>query len=289
MATNLGINFRISANAQGGKPVRDQVNTASDAFARIIMRDVALRTSDRFYKSNKNKLVSVIEQDVKKEIAQMASMIGRFVIQPEEARGPSGLLSAHAKTASDAGRALGYTKTYSLERFRSSWEERDTKYMRWKKLRSYGTDWWKNTGKLHKFLAKESTYLTAFGPTKVIFTKIPDKKFSESVKMTLAPRQGRASENYTLGRIEVITMGRITPEMLPSLASGDVNDIQPTGKSLASLFPKQQGKKLMGANRDRTVIEPFVSYFLTRAIPNAVFRRTEKAFGRDNADNRAGF
>lgn len=264
-------------------------------FARFIVRDVALRTTDRFFKQARANLTRNVEADVRKEIAQMAHMVNKFLVQPERATGPKGRITPANPTVSDTGRQLGRTNYFDLESSNANWPERQLKYMKWKNAKSYGSSWWKNTGALQKALSNENIYLNNFGPVVVTFSKVKNQQL-ETPNKTLPGRQGRTSESFTVGRLEVLTFGKVTPDMLPSLATGNVGDVTPKGgNTLSNLLPNDVGKKLSGASSGemgrarqyRPVIEPFLSYYLTRAIPNAIYRRTERAFGRDSALNSA--
>ncbi len=293
---NLNLNFRISTSAQTRKPVQEQVKQGLGGFARFIVRDVALRTSERYYQAARSTLVRNVEQDVRKEIAMMAMMVNKFLVQPEKATGPKGTLVPAQKNVAETSRLLGGRINYfDLQSSNANWPERQLKYMRWKNARKYGTSWWKNTGALHKALSNDNIYLSSFGPVVVIFSKVKNQQLMNPQK-TLPGRQGRTSESFTVGRLEVLTFGKITPQMLPSLASGNVADVTPdAGNTLSRLLPEEVGRKLsgrssgeFGASRHyRPVLEPFLSYYLTRAIPNAIYRRTERAFGRDSSQNAA--
>ena len=292
---DLGINFRVAVSAQKKTPVKEQVKQGMGGFARYIVRDVALRTSDRYFAQARATLTRNVESDVRKEILQMATMIEKFLIQPERATGPKGTLTPANKELSEAGSKLGRVNYFDLQSSNANWPERQLKYMKWKSAKDHGSSWWKNTGDLHTALSNANIYLNNFGPVVVTFQRTKDQSVKNPVK-TLPGRQGRTSESFTVGRLEVLTFGKITPDMLPSLASGNVADVTPErGGALANLLPEEVGRKLKGrssgefgrAKEYRPVLEPFLSYYLTRAIPNAIYRRTERAFGRDSAQNAA--
>jgi hypothetical protein len=109
------------------------------------------------------------------------------------------------------------------------------------------------------------------------------------VNVTSSGRRGKVSADYRVGTLRVDVFGKITPAMLPGLAAMDPTkaDAFPT-QGVVGLFPndgkKGQRVKLLGTRAGphyRYAIEPFVSFFLTRAIPNAVWRRTENLIRAD--------
>lgn len=76
-----------------------------------------------------------------------------------------------------------------------------------------------------------------------------------------------------MGRVEVSVLGRITRDML-----GNPGTVQPSAwnTGLFGALPQDVEAKLL--NREelyRPFLEHFLSYYLTRSIPNAVFRRIE--------------
>lgn len=288
---NLAYNFRWVGSAQKRQATRESYDRVSESFARILLREVAIATSKRTQENARRSLVTRIKSEIRREIIKMAQTISRFVVQPERAKGPSGIARMAASGVSQTmqttlGRGMSGVGYYDVGRSNVNWRERSLAYMRWKKRKNYGTDWFRNRGHLQRQLGRESTY-NGFGPIVVLFH--PNRKqtpIGGNVNLTSTGRTGRVSETYEVGRLEVIAMGRITAAMLPSLASGDVGDATPVGgQRISNLITGQRTReKLSGLSTGegnspreyRPVIEPFVSYYLTRAIPNAVFLRAEK-------------
>ncbi len=289
------INFRFVGNAQTGKATRNaSVHHSRDARGRFtklqemmntIVEDVALNTADRTYRNAKKSLEESVEKVVAKEISQMAKMIARFSVQPASAFGPKGLVTSGQRVISQQARSLWGNKNvlwYELSQSDANWGRRTSRYLGWKRDNGYPQDWWRMTGELRKALAKESLYKD-LGPVKVTFLKTGNTLTGKKVNQTISGRKGSLSATYQVGQLNVQAMGRITPEMLPALMDrlgNGVNDATPHGSSyIPSLFKdKKTRNKLLrfGQAGYRPVVEPFLAYYLTRAIPNAVFNRTEK-------------
>jgi len=289
------INFRFVGNAQTGKATRQaNVQKSRDARGRFvkvqemfntIVEDVALNTADRTYSRAKASLESGLKSAISAEIAQMAKMIARYSVQPKTARGPSGVITSTQTGISDQARNLWGNKNviyYELNQTDAAWGTRSKRYMAWKNEKGYPSDWWKMTGELRRELGKKSLY-ESLGPIKVNFLKT-GRTLDSKPKQTASGRKGMVSKTYSVGQLNVEVMGRITPEMLPALMDrlgNGVNDATPHGSSklIPSLFKDEDTRnKLLkfGADGYRPVVEPFLAYYLTRAIPNLVFKRTEK-------------
>ena len=129
------------------------------------------------------------------------------------------------------------------------------------------------TGSLRRQLSNVNLY-KELGGVSVSFIKGVNNLKPQSVKQTLSGRKGMVSSTYSVGRLTVQAMDRVSTDMLANALNGGNS-----GKLVPSLFTDKTlaGKLLRrGATGYRPVLEPFLSYYLTRAIPNAVFNRTEK-------------
>lgn len=279
------VNFRFVGNAQTGGARRSaNVQQARDSRGRFvklqqmfntIVEDVALNTADRTYQNARASLEKSVEHEIQKEISQMARMVGRFLVQPEGAFGPSGVITSRQTTIAQQSRSL-YGRNnilYSdLESFGAGWGSRTNEYMRKKKADGFSGEWWLRTGKLRRKLRNESLY-KELGPVSVTFTRTGNT-LSNKAKQTSSGRKGNVSATYSVGQLNVQALGRVTLDMLANSLNGGNN-----GKLVPSLFKDEElaGTLLhRGRSGYRPVLEPFLSYYLTRAIPNAVFNRTEK-------------
>lgn len=313
---DLDINFQFTASAQSLQANNQLVKKTTDGFARLIVDEVALLNSRFLYQKARASLVAGVRQAIMSEVSKMAMSIGRFFILPERARGPQGQMSIHGGMATTAKR-LGFQRTYFRESSGIKWDPRGRDYLRRKKSSHGHGRWWDYDGDLADDLNSKTGefYSGIFGPIRVQF--IPpkvtrDKKgrfqpggfgkilpgnanlpqgrgfqkqtANGGVNITHHGGAGRFAQDYEVGKLEVQTFGKITPRMLPALATPDWDpkNAKPTqGDGVAGLFPNDgEGgtrNKLLGRQAaKRYALEPFVAFYLTRAIPNAVWRRTEK-------------
>lgn len=214
-------------------------------------------------------------------------------------------------TMSDQAKARGWSSTFRRQDTGIRWFKRDPKYLRRKKRNGQSGDWWSKKGELQRYLQgkRADWYFGAFGNMRVRFTKAFTESHS-NVNLTRSSVKGRLSSTAQVGRLDVAFFGNITPATMPGLATGTPNSNPLPGLGVASMLPyNDQTVKLMARAQEyeqryqttekrrltyrkgymnkfvwkrrraggshRPAIDPFVSFYLTRAIPNAVWRRTE--------------
>ena len=278
------VNFRFVGNAQSQTAKRSvNVQNSRDSRGRFqkmqemfntIVEDVALNAADRTYQSAKASLEASVQVEIQKELTQMARMVGRFLVQPEKAFGPSGQITSAAKEMATQSRALYGRQniTYTdIGAYGANWGARGGEYLKRKKAAGFSGDWWLKTGTLRRQLSSQATY-QQLGPIRVSFVKGVNNL--KDAKQTISGRKGNLSANYSVGTLNVSVMERLTLDMLGNALNGGNR-----GKLIPSLFSdKKLAGKLLRRGKEgyRPVLEPFLSYYLTRAIPNAVFLRTEK-------------
>jgi len=140
------------------------------------------------------------------------------------------------------------------------------------KVRKYRTRrWFKNTGRLQDQLASIGTYRSAYGPISIRFTPTP--LASPGGVSSLGRSGGGQSTRIMIGKLEVSPLRRINLNDLPGIgqkASYNPRLMNPLADSVEKKLTSRpkQGKY-------RPVLEPFLTYYLTRRIPNAVYRRLE--------------
>lgn len=308
---DLEINIGWTSNAQSlDTSIRD-VQKATAGFARMIVNDVALAAAELAYQNNRTALVSNVRKVAMAEVSRMAMLIANTIAVPDNRQGPEGPMSLRGGMSVTAER-LGMQQTYYREDAGIRWPKRSKKYLAWKQQRGRPGKWWDFDSDLRDSLSEESLYLNAFGPVNVIFTRAKNQQAAKSrmdrslfnsaggessstsvqKSLTASGRAGRVSAEFQVGRLEVVAFGKITPKMLPSLNNMKSNDAvmgqsKPQGniEGLAGLLPEGDTRmKLVGRQEKRRyTLEPFVSYYLTRAIPNAVWRRTEQLVGQSGS------
>lgn len=278
--TDATIRFRFRSDNQTSKTVTESVRSMAQDFASVLVNQVVIAASEKAFASAKSQLTNKVRSAVSKEIVQMAYMVDKFLVQPHSATGPSGTLKAFDPNISNQGRASGWEwkhGTFDLESSGVHWKPRTFNYLMWKGKKAEHEDWWTLSGRLHRALRKTSFYYQNFGPVTVQFVR--NKEASSKGKQATVTGRGRLSATAHVGTIIVSTLGRISPSMLPALVTGDPKssgDLH-SGSPLSSLIRTPSVRnKLTGRGTYRSVLEPFLAYYLTRAVPNAIYKQTEK-------------
>lgn len=308
-----------------------------------MVNQVAVAAADENYKVAQRELRSNMERIVRGQVDKMAKDIAGKLYVQDAYRGPYGEVRitsddfgrgwregadaagsrAYVNVLSDTARAAGFQPTFKLQDTGIKWAKRSRRYLAWKKKNGMAGYWWKKTGRLKSWLnnaGRGRFYEQAFGPVRVLFTRQPNAKL-ENPLLTKSGLSGKISQTVSVGRLEVLVFNRITPSMMPGLASMDPrsNPLPGLGvaRLLASRFPnnaqvrklaqqsfrydetKYQDQRIPAdeihqkiwrkkwrmkrvktvtpqGGKNRPALDPFVSFYLTRAIPNAVWRRTEQ-------------
>lgn len=286
---DLTINFGFVSDAQSGKTHQREIEAATNGFARLIVDNIAFTTASSSRQEAHRVLAGSVRKAVDAEISHMAMTIGNSLAITERARGPQGVMSVHeglSRTARDRGWAAS---SYNWNRNRTGikWGERHPRYMKWKATNGYSRKWWSLSGDLKGYLSQPQTYTQSFGPVRVLFDRPKNQdrarmSVGNGPRLTASGMTGPITATYEVGKLRVIALGNITPDDLPSLRTEDPKDAKPRSEyGLAGyLRDRTQAAKLIrpayGDGLQRHVLEPFVSFYLTRAIPNAVWRRIEQ-------------
>jgi len=287
------LNFRFRSNNQSKDFGNEEIRTFSDSYARIVVNQILISASDKAFQSAKSNLTKNVRAAVGREIAQLAFMVSRFLVQPHNATGPRGTItSLEANTSNQARANRWITNRFQLEKSGVHWRKRSFNYLMWKGKKYGQEDWWTLKGSLQRSVSKSSFYTENFGPISVQFVRNTElSKSGRSVdsqgnlidslkgKNITQTGRGRTSATAHVGTIIVSVMGKISASMLPALASGSPEGgATPTGSArLTSLIGDSDVRnKLTGRGEYRPVLEPFLAYYLTRAIPNTVYRQVEK-------------
>lgn len=246
--------------------------------ARFTATQVAIAGSQELWAKIERDIKAKIERDLTREVAAIAQQYTRMVVG--RAAGWTGLAGT-IKSASGSGPGAGAVQMVVNQ----PWPARDYDYLRRKNHERGHTRWYDYGGRLGRAMAKPGTWIRAFGPISV------------SVLRTVsgAPRKGLdlldtgySDKTITvdLATITVRAFGRITPAMLPALARGGSGAYPRDGRKtgLVGLLPPTIAYRVAGNERFvpyRHTIEPFLDFFLTRAIPNAVVRRLDDGLKAD--------
>lgn len=289
---DLTINFGFRSDAQNNSSSQRQIEATTNTFARMIVENIAYNAAVYSSQQTHRTLVQGVRKVVDQEIHTMAMTIGHKVAVSKERMGPSGQMSITGGTSgvSETAKNRGwYRDLYNWNRGSTGikWGKRKPSYLRWKQRNGYTSKWWELDGALQRHLAEPRTYTEAFGPVRVIFDRPKNQqrareKLGPNPRITASGLTGPVVSEYEVGKLRVIAFGNITPQDLPSLRTENPRDAKPAGKrNLASYLRDEDARNRLTRpawedSQQRHVLEPFVSFYLTRAIPNAVWRRIEQ-------------
>lgn len=94
----------------------------------------------------------------------------------------------------------------------------------------------------------------------------------------LRDRQGREELNVELGRIQVQIFPRISPALMPMLASGRWTETPKRASFERAVLPKRAADKLSGGRGAyRPLVLPITQLWIIHRIPNAIRREVERS------------
>lgn len=257
----LNINLTFGKKSSSKQPVRQAIGFG--------VQNVAFSSA----KNRQRKLQKNIQRDfmpiVERELQKMARDVSRMGIGLANYRNPpDGVLSIDGPVSSIM---KGNSGSMSISSVTGEWAVRTKSYMKWK-FKRYGTrKWLKNTGRLQEQLGKVATYRSAYGPISITF-KPTNLNASSGQLSTLGKSSGGQSTNIILGNLQVKPLRRLRMGDLPGIgekATYNTSLLSPLADSIERKLAGRKGKY-------RPVIEPFLTYYMGRKIPNAVYRRLEK-------------
>lgn len=257
----LTINLRWSRDARternlGDKPIQ------------LAIQNVGFKAAKNRQTRLKQNLYRDFAPVVERELQSMASDVSRMAIGLANPNNPPpGVLTTPGRISRPM---IGRTGPMSISSMTGTWAKRTKPYMKWK-LKRYSTRrWFFNTGQLQRQLRSVGTYRSAYGPVSIKFIPTPMETVAGGVS-NLGRSAGGQSTRIMIGRLEVSALRRIRLSDLPGIGQkASYNE------ALLSPLASSVRRKLVGRkDKYRPVIEPFLTYYLTRRIPNAVYRRLE--------------
>jgi hypothetical protein len=197
------------------------------------------------------------------------------------ATGPAGGQLTLEGDVSGALRRLNpdFTSPMAIRSVSGQWAARSQDYLR-RKMKKFGhRKWWLNTGELRSAVQRPELWTGAYGPIRVAWVpKDIQHSFSEgrAVRFSNFVRGVGRTRTVTTGEIHIKVLGRITKDMLNDPGQPSY-DSRFTG--LLESLPESIERKLSGRTDKhyRPVIEPFLTYYLNRQIPNRVWSTLEKS------------
>jgi hypothetical protein len=275
------ITLRFIFNRNAGTVSRARY---ANAASRFVAKNVAMNVADERWQILRERVQKRVSADVTREMAHLAQEYRRLIIGiSDNNEGPRGTL----KTVTEPAHGGTSFASYNLH---IAWDERSRDYLARKRREKGQTRWFEYDRVLARTMGKSSTWFGAFGPVEVQVTR---KSMSQEAALDAGFNDrfdvgggGGKSIRVQIGTIRVFAMRSITPQMLPALASGNIDDMAPDGTKtgLIGRFPGDIAVGLAPNRRFvpyRHSVEPFLGFFLTRAIPNAVLRRLEENLHTD--------
>lgn len=289
--------LRLTFNFRTGAKSREKIRT----FANTMVQEVAVNASDQMWKEIKVKIASRLERDVFSEIAKMAQLYKQYIIGiGAMSAGANGTLTPASLYAEGTPKG---DRSYSLGRGPAGrWAKRKPSYLTWKRRHVGHNRWFEHSGLMSLNMGRGKFWTKTFGPIHVDVRRTQSMGLADANRLansqgtraareqflkrfdTGGPSNSGSSLRVHVANIRVSAMQGITPAMLPSLLTGNVDDVAPDGRKtgLIRQFPRRMQWHLAGGEKFvpyRHTIEPFLGFVLTKAIPNAVARRIEDGLG----------
>jgi hypothetical protein len=275
-----------------GTPTFKGRQRSGDTY-RYMVQKVAFSYAEGQYEFMKKELAFGVEADVRRELVNLASLYRRHIIGANGNQGtPAGIISS----------AIGGAKPMSLASALPAWAPRNAEYLRTKRNATGGNKWFDNRGwkrgghrKGGIFISNKSgpsdvgllfqesradTWETMFGPIRITFEKSAGLTAADA---TSAVKLQSTKAEVKVGTIRVFALGKIMPDMLPVLRTGNMMASDEGNDGLMNLVKAYDprlayrlGQRSSITKRYRPTLEPFLGFFLTRSIPAAVGRRIEQ-------------
>lgn len=301
-APTLRLRFRF--NQQSGRAFQQKVpQKAANNFAAAIIESVGLEYAEKYYDDLKTKISTTMSDDVRKEVEHIARQYKKFIVGSEaNQRSTRGELTSFAATEGQTALNSQGLKSFNIGG--SRWASRNRQYLSDKMKKKSHQRWFEYDGVLGEAMRKGSVWLSIFGPIsiKVIRTKSVSvkegsrKRVEEPLDFNGLTRSVRTAKlfgesgvgKFSVARIEVRALGRVTPAMLPALVSGKADapipaDGRKTGLlNLVTAYDRSLAHGLGSGQQVpyRPTLEPFLAFALTRSIPSAVFNRVAQGLNQ---------
>lgn len=261
-------------------------------FAQAMIENFAFSYAEDSFREMAGRLEVQLRRDIMRELRHMAALFQRHIIgaAPSSSH-PAGYLDTVAPS---------WEGVYDRVAIRASvpaWAARSHQYLRDKKRVIGHQRWWESHGTLAKAMTTDN-WISSFGPIHVEFRR--SHKAQLTTPNTAAPGQrSTARNNYAtvfggtnnghvkvvVGTVRVVALTNITPQMLPALRSGDPTTLNSDRGNDSLMLMVQAGmgddvayrlgrlSSKESGMRYRPTLEPFLAFFLTRAVPNAIADR----------------
>ena len=257
----------------------------SQKFAAGIVEDFAFRYAEKTYRDMASRIQDRLQRDIRRELRHMAALFQRHIIgAAPRSSYPSGYLDTLEPSYYGLGERVPIRASIP------AWAARSRQYLTYKQRKIGHQRWWENKGDLSQAMNPDS-WMAAFGPILVEFRRARNAAMRDSRGISQFPIQFGASQGHVkvvVGTLRVLALANITPHMLPALSSGDptVMNTDQGNEGLMGLVRAGMGDEVAmrlgrrstmeSGARYRPTLEPFLAYFLTRSVPNAIANRIER-------------
>jgi hypothetical protein len=252
----------------------------SENTARAIVSNVAVQYAEDTWNEAKDTLRARIEEDVRAELVNLSRMFREYIIgAPGSRTTPNGTLTTLAKGDE--------RPQVSLSSMLPAWTVRSDQYMERKRAEGIGIGWFDNTGWVSSSGYPDSPGLLRetfagsdggmrrgsdvwediFGPVKVRIVR----QNNATPESTL--RTGKKNVRMQVARISVAALGKVDNSMLSAFRSSNPR-LETVLDNYNPLLSVRLGVMRNGVYRP--TLEPFLDFFLTRAIPHTVNERIRK-------------
>lgn len=261
--------LRLEINLLTGARVRTVGSRRlnGENFATTIIKDVGLRYAASRFNDLKTSLSSQLRPVVLREIEHVARKYRELIV------GSAGVRAAMF-TLTPATYESGVREAVTRPR----WAPLTPHYLAQKAREGRSPNHFLYTGALGNSMNRASTWVNMFGPVKVrvVRTGGDTPQAVADYTNSFASRRGGTDIRFDVAKIEVRALGKITANMLPALAGGEVGFARDRNHGLIGLIyggDEELGYRLSGNSKTtpyRSTVEPFLGFVLTRSIPAAV-------------------
>lgn len=238
---------------------------------RAAVPNLLVKYADETYPKLEKKLRAEITRDMHREISNVAQSYKRIIFAGGANSTPKGVISG---TSAFGG--LGTSVGVNLP----PWPARSKRYMN-TDFKKANPQWFKGpTGYMRFMMAKGEYWEQMFGPVRVQIRRTrdqaantPDASGGSQNKMATP---GMGTTRVGLLQIKVAAFGDVYASMLRNYSSHS---------GLLGLVAQRGGAELayrLGGNKPakhRPTLQPFLEYFLTKALPHALESRLARGLG----------
>jgi hypothetical protein len=286
VSENTRVIIRFTVNQGKTKTTLNEkrIKTQLEKVADIVVTNVAITYSNRNYQKLTANTRAVLRRAIRREIHFAAQQWSKIIGLRGSQAGPYGSIESKEEGAA----------SFSLNQ-KGVWNPRSTRYLRDKKTQYKHTKWFYSTGLLKDNLSTGSDWESNFGPIQIQINRritverngdrdpkglTSTQKASRNTIRTNSSNTGLGyqarygSKRISIATIHIRSLTNITPAMLPGLSSG-----HPSFEGNVSSLIKDEDvrARVAGKGPYRPTLEPFLSFVLTRAIPNAVQKKVAAA------------